>query len=136
MAAVPGTTGVILPVNGVLLPEANAQIGLAMLAEVIARLTRDGIDSNQSHVQCAFDNAIGAGRTGIGVGHLVEGHATTSRGIGDPLFRNARIKSPDLFSCRGVECKYHVHPRAAVDPVSNFSGVVSSEPNFAGISPV
>src|SRR5262249_53996092 len=104
----------------ILLRQPDLEVGGAVLAEVLARLTRLCVHCDQAHIERSLDNALRAGLAGSGVGVAIERHTTTRRGVWHPCGRDLRVVRPKLLASRRVECKQLVHRRTAVDHIADF----------------
>src|SRR5262249_48336447 len=107
-------------VNTVLLRQSNSEVGGAVLAEILAWLTRLRVHGDQAHVERSLDDALCTGLVGCGVGIPVEGHTSARRGVRHPFGRDLRVVHPQLLAGRCIEREHLVHRRTAVDGIADF----------------
>src|SRR5262249_49941873 len=70
--------------GAILLRQPDLEIGGAVLAEVLAPLTRLCVHGDQAHVERSLDDAFRAGLAGSSVGVAIIRHTTTRRGVWHP----------------------------------------------------
>src|SRR5262245_16737366 len=70
--------------GAILLRQPDLEVGGAILAEVLARLTRPCVHGDQAHVERSLDDAFRAGLAGSGTGVVIIRHTTTRRGVWHP----------------------------------------------------
>src|SRR5262245_50066063 len=68
----------------ILLRQSDLEVGGAVLAEVLAWLTRLCVHGDQAHVERSLDDAFRTGLAGIGTGVAIIRHTTTRRGVWTP----------------------------------------------------
>src|SRR5262249_1810387 len=106
--------------SAILLRQPDLEVGGAVLAEGLARLTRLCVHRDEADGERSLDDGLRAGLAGSGVGVAIERHTATRRGVWHPCGRDLRVVHPQLLASRGVEGKQLVHRRTAVDGIADF----------------